>query len=65
MFSYFQIVFILDLNRNALKTACEELDIAPLNDTDYEFLEEYKSCLSVIADGVKLLEGNKQPFSVF
>lgn len=44
----------------ALQTLCSALKIDSLNENDYEFLTEYVTIIRPIANGITILEGDKQ-----
>lgn len=53
------------LDRSALATACEALNIAKLCDQDYAFLTEYVAVIKPIADAITYLEASVKTFGCY
>lgn len=55
----------MSINKKVLETACIETGIGKLNDEEHDFLVEYHDCLGIIAEALKILEGDNQSFGIF
>lgn len=48
-----------------MKVACEACDIDALNHDDYNFITEYTECAGIIADALRILEGQNHSFALY
>lgn len=55
----------MSINQKVLEIACIETGIGKLNEEEHKFLVEYHDCLGIIAEALKILEGNNQSFGIF